>query len=113
MKTLLVRSDVARECLTSLRKRGVKTLAKGKFKRRCAKAPLFHRQFNTIMLEAARPVLVKSVAAGELDFFECAKIETQINQSIKNPFYQIDQKYLNFLVGKLKANKRLRQGAMV
>jgi len=127
MKKTIIQSNAANEIISGLRNKGcsktLKTLTKAlkrvelKSARRIRrhrtggiKTPIVHRQFNGVMLEAVRPILTKSVAAGELDVLECAKIESQINTSINNPFFQLDPKYLSFIVGKLKAGKRKRQG---
>jgi len=121
MKKLMIQSRLAREVQDRLRDMGhpkalkalKKALGRGSLKsagqtrpqgRVSAKAPFIHRQFNAAMQEKVKPILLKSVAAGELDPFECAKIETQINRSIQNPFFQLDRKYADFLNGKLKAN---------
>ena len=73
--------------------------------------PLVHRQFNAPMKRAVGLILVKAVAAGELDALECGKIESQINKSLINPYFQLDQKYLRFITGKLKSGKAQSQKA--
>ena len=77
------------------------------------KTPFIHRQFDHAMLETVKPILLKSVAAGELDIVECGKLETAINRSIQNPFFQIDRKYLDFLNKKLKSNGYAALGGSV
>ena len=106
MKKLIIQSRVAREVQGRLRNMGSpKPAGQTRLQRRePAKAPFVHRQFSAAMQEKVKPILLKSVAAGELDAFECGKIETQINRSIQNPFFQIDRKYADFLNRKLKAN---------
>jgi uncharacterized protein YjgD (DUF1641 family) len=62
-----------------------------------------HKQFTPEMKDRATDILTKSVAAGELDVFESGKIETQINKSLRDPSFQLDQKYQEFLAKKLSA----------
>jgi hypothetical protein len=62
-----------------------------------------HKQFTVDMKNKVTDILVKSVAAGELDIFDSGKIETQINKSIMNPAFQLDQEYQEFLAKKLSA----------
>ena len=75
--------------------------------------PYHHQQFNHAMKKAVAPVLLNAVASGELSCLDCGKIETQINKSLINPHFQIDQKYLNFIIGKLKSNNKPRQSQAV
>jgi hypothetical protein len=122
MKKLIIQSSVASEVMNSLKmgsSKAVKTLSKALRRsarqmrrqgRRGIIPPFIHRQFTTAMQKAVQPILVKSVASGELDPLECGKIESQINASINNPFFQIDKKHLSFIVGKLKSGKSQRQG---
>ena len=67
--------------------------------------PYHHEQFTPAMKKAVTPFLVKAVAAGELSFLECMRAESQINKSIRDPNFQIGQKYLGFIIGKLKSRK--------
>jgi hypothetical protein len=62
-----------------------------------------HKQFTPEMKNRVTDILTKSVAAGELDVFESGKIETQINKSLRDPSFQLDQKYQEFLAKKLSA----------
>jgi hypothetical protein len=62
-----------------------------------------HKQFTPEMKDKVTDILTKSVAAGELDVFESGKIETQINKSLRDPSFQLDQKYQEFLAKKLSA----------
>jgi hypothetical protein len=101
MKRLIVKCGIVSDALGRLNK-----------SRRTAKATVMHRQFNSGMLEAVRPLLVKAVSVGELTISECGRLETQINKSIQNPFFQLDREYLNFIIGKLKAGRRQRQGTI-
>ena len=58
-----------------------------------------HRQFTAADLEEARGILCKAVADKKLTIIESSLAETQINKSIHNPAYQIDQKFINILLG--------------
>jgi uncharacterized protein YfcZ (UPF0381/DUF406 family) len=59
-----------------------------------------HRQLTAQDREELRPILTKAVEAKELDLVECGKLETQINKSIRDPSFQLDQKFLSFLESK-------------
>jgi hypothetical protein len=62
-----------------------------------------HKQFTLEMKDRVTDILTKSVAAGELDVFESGKIETQVNKSLRDPHFQLDQKYQEFLSKKFGA----------
>ena len=65
-------------------------------------APVLPRKLlHMITLQKAKPVLLKAVASGELSIIECGKIETQINECIKNPHLSLSGKYANFLLKKI------------
>jgi hypothetical protein len=68
-----------------------------------------HRQFNKAMMSAAKPILAKAVSSGELDILECGKIETQMNKSLNNPLFQMDQKHVKFIVGQIKKSQKNRR----
>jgi uncharacterized protein (DUF2344 family) len=61
-----------------------------------------HRQFTVQDRDELIPILTKAVKEEELDIHECGRLETQINKSIRDPNFQIDQKFVSFLKGKLK-----------
>lgn len=65
-------------------------------------AAMKHRQFTVQDRDELIPILAKAVKEEELDIHECGKLETQINKSIRDPNFQIDQKFVSFLKGKLK-----------
>jgi hypothetical protein len=56
-----------------------------------------HRQFTGADLDDAKDILCKAVSAGLLDSLEATRAEMQINKSIKNPSFQIDEKFVNLL----------------
>lgn len=58
---------------------------------------LRHKQFTKHSKDEAMAILTKAVADGELSVLDCGKIETQINKSLRNPAYQLDQKFIEFL----------------
>jgi hypothetical protein len=62
-----------------------------------------HKQFTTETKDKATEIMTKAVAAGELDFWDSMKIETQINKSLRDPNFQLDQKYQEFLAKKFSA----------
>jgi uncharacterized protein YjgD (DUF1641 family) len=62
-----------------------------------------HKQFTAETRNKATEILTKAVAAGELDFWDSMKIETQINKSLRDPNFQLDQKYQEFLAQKFSA----------
>jgi hypothetical protein len=62
---------------------------------------LKHKQFTSAMKDACMDVLTKAVKDGELSILECGKIETQINKSLNNPAFQLDQKYVQLLQSKM------------
>jgi hypothetical protein len=59
-----------------------------------------HRRFTPQDKDDAMEILSKAVANKELDILECGKIESQINKSIRDPNFQLDQKYISFLAKK-------------
>jgi hypothetical protein len=78
-------------------------LAKGGMLNQQKPGEMRHKQFTPEMKDRVTDILTKSVEAGELDVFESGKIETQINKSLRDPYFQIDQKYQAFLAKKLSA----------
>jgi hypothetical protein len=56
-----------------------------------------HKQFTAETKNKATDILTKAVRAGELDIWDSMKIETQINRSLRDPNFQLDQKYQDFL----------------
>jgi hypothetical protein len=56
-----------------------------------------HKQFTAETKNKATDILTKAVKAGELDIWDSMKIETQINRSLRDPNFQLDQKYQDFL----------------
>jgi hypothetical protein len=62
-----------------------------------------HKQFTTETRNKATEILTKAVAEGELDIWDSMKIETQINKSLRDPNFQLDQKYQEFLAQKFSA----------
>jgi hypothetical protein len=60
-----------------------------------------HKQFNVEMKNKVTDILTKAVASGELDILKSGKIETQINKSLVDPSFQLDQEYQEFLFKKL------------
>jgi hypothetical protein len=73
--------------------------------------PYFHRQFDADMKKAVVPIIADAVSDGSIDILTAGKIEGQINKSIRDPNYQIDQKVLSFIIGKLKFGKTQSQKA--
>jgi len=67
---------------------------------------ILHRQFTPETLKAVSPILTKAVSDGELGLLVCGDMESQINESIRNPLFQMDQRYVRFLAGKLKPIER-------
>ena len=68
-------------------------------KKKKARVPIVVDQqvLNHAMLNAAKPILAKSVASGELSILECSGIETELNTGNLNP------KNRAFLIGKIKS----------
>ncbi|MDR1073536.1 MAG: hypothetical protein LBL45_07665 [Treponema sp.] len=56
-----------------------------------------HQQFTRADLDDAKDILCKAVAAKTLTVIEATQAETQINKSILNPAYQIDEKFVKIL----------------
>ena len=77
-----------------------------------AKAPYHHRQFTPALKKAVAPLLIEAGKQGELDTQETLRMETQINKSIRDPNFQIDQKYLSFLIGKLTQKQSWKGGLL-
>ncbi|TYT77817.1 hypothetical protein [Treponema phagedenis] len=76
--------------------RGQQPMAKGG-----AAAMVRHGQFTQADKETAMEVLSKAIENGEITLHEFGKIEAQINKSLQNPAFQLDQKYVRFLQEKL------------
>ena len=85
--------------LESMRHRSLRKLV---LPQKPAKELCRHRQFNKAMKKSLEPFLTEWVSSGELDPVDCGKIESQINKSMQNPLFQIDQKYLGFIIGKIQ-----------
>ncbi|MCL2007410.1 MAG: hypothetical protein FWG77_04930 [Treponema sp.] len=68
-------------------------------KKKKARVPFVVDQqaLNHAMLNAAKPILVKSVAGGELTVLECGAIETELSTGKLKP------KSRAFLIGKIKS----------
>ena len=58
-----------------------------------------HRQFTVADLDEAKDILCKAVADKKLTTLEAGHAETQINKSISNPGFQIDEKFVAILRG--------------
>jgi hypothetical protein len=56
-----------------------------------------HQQFTRADLDDAKDILCKAVAAKTLTVLEATQAETQINKSILNPAYQIDERFVKIL----------------
>jgi hypothetical protein len=56
-----------------------------------------HQQFTRADLDDAKDILCKAVAAKTLTVLEATQAETQINKSIMNPAYQIDERFVKIL----------------
>jgi hypothetical protein len=62
-----------------------------------------HQQFTRADLDDAKDILCKAVAAKTLTVLEATQAETQINKSILNPAYQIDERFVKILREGVKA----------
>ncbi|MGF7108250.1 hypothetical protein [Treponema pedis] len=60
-----------------------------------------HKQFTSAEKDEAMDVLLKAVEAGEITAIDCGKFETQINKSMRDPNFQLDQDKIRFLQKKL------------
>jgi uncharacterized membrane protein YebE (DUF533 family) len=58
------------------------------------------------IMRTAKPLLARAVADGRLDILECGKIETQLNKSVQNPYFSVDDEYLRFLMKEMKRQSR-------
>jgi hypothetical protein len=56
-----------------------------------------HQQFTRADLDDAKDILCKAVAAKTLTVLEATQAEAQINKSILNPAYQIDEQFVKLL----------------
>jgi hypothetical protein len=56
-----------------------------------------HQQFTRADLDDAKDILCKAVAAKTITVLEATQAETQINKSILNPAYQIDERFVKIL----------------
>lgn len=56
-----------------------------------------HKQFTQEAKKDALEVLLKAASAGEISAIELGKAESQINKSIRDPSFQLDQKYIMLL----------------
>jgi hypothetical protein len=62
-----------------------------------------HQQFTRADLDDAKDILCKAVAAKTLTVLEATNAEMQINKSILNPAYQIDERFVKILRDGAKA----------
>jgi hypothetical protein len=56
-----------------------------------------HQQFTRADLDDAKDILCKAVVTKTLTVLEATQAETQINKSILNPVYQIDERFVKIL----------------
>ena len=63
---------------------------------------IIHKQFTTQSKEMALDIFTKARRAGEISLMDVVKMEGQINKSIANPSFQIDQKYIMLLQAKMR-----------
>ena len=63
---------------------------------------IIHKQFTTQSKEMALDIFTKARRAGEISLMDVVKVEGQINKSIANPSFQIDQKYIMLLQAKMR-----------
>lgn len=56
-----------------------------------------HKQFTPETKNEAMEILLKAASAGTISAIELGKAETQINKSLRDPAFQIDQKYIALL----------------
>jgi hypothetical protein len=56
-----------------------------------------HKQFTQEAKAAATDIMKKALSAGSLTLEDCVKIEQQINQSIRDPSFQLDNRYVRIL----------------
>jgi hypothetical protein len=64
-----------------------------------------HKQFTPEMKDACTEVLAKAVKDGEISIYECSRIESQINKSLSNPAFQLDEKYIMLLKSKMNGQQ--------
>ena len=72
-------------------------------------SPELKRAFHRATLEAAKPILMDAVVKKEIDVIQSSKIETAINQCIKNPMQQLKPEYASYLTRKLMSPKQGRR----
>ena len=63
---------------------------------------IIHKQFTPQSKEMALDIFTKARRAGEISLMDVVKMEGQINKSIANPSFQIDQKYIMLLQAKMR-----------
>ena len=63
---------------------------------------IIHKQFTTQSKEMALDIFTKARRAGEISLMDVVKMEGQINKSMANPSFQIDQKYIMLLQAKMR-----------
>lgn len=56
-----------------------------------------HKQFTPETKTEAMEILLKAASIGSISAIELGKAETQINKSLRDPAFQIDQKYVELL----------------
>ena len=64
-----------------------------------------HKPFTKTSRAIFSTILQKAVQNGELDILACSEIERQINKSIEDANFQLDQKYIAFLENKMKEER--------
>jgi hypothetical protein len=56
-----------------------------------------HKQFTAETKAVAAEVMRKALSAGSLSLEDCVKLESQINQSMRDPGFQLDERYIQIL----------------
>ena len=77
----------------------METMAKGGY---ANKQKIIHKQFSAQSKEMAFDIFTNARRAGEISLTELVRVEDQMNKSIVNPNFQIDQKYIMLLQSKMK-----------
>ena len=77
----------------------METMAKGGY---ANKQKIIHKQFTAQSKEMALDIFTNARRAGEISLMDVVKVEGQINKSIANPNFQIDQKYIMLLQAKMR-----------
>ena len=61
-----------------------------------------HKQFTPEAKASAAEIMKKALIAGSLSLEDCVKLEQQINQSIKDSSFQLDERYIRILAAATK-----------